>query len=276
MTEHDVERGLRAMGIDRPSARVVALLPLVEVAWADGTIQEAERSLILAAARERYGLDEAGLGVLDGWLKTPPDPVLVEQGRNLLAALCSKPDAGFDALPCHDVVVLSREVAKAAGGFFGFGAIEHSEARVIDEIARALRISADRPWILPDEPTWVPDDADAENEGPAVQVTFHRVVTGPVGASVVHYDPDRGDQVCALGDVPVGIGRADDNAIQIEYDAHVSRHHAEVRRADRGFVIRDLGSVSGTWVDGRRIEEHLLVDGETVHVGSTTLFFQGA
>ncbi|MEN0062956.1 MAG: FHA domain-containing protein [Myxococcota bacterium] len=271
MTETELEQELAHMGIQRASARVIALLPLVEVAWADGAIQDGERAVILEAAKTRYGLDAAGLTMLDGWLASPPDTEFVDRGRQVLAALCRYNLAGA---PCHDVVTLSREVALAAGGFFGFGAIEASEAKVIDDIARTLNIAANRPWILPEEPTFVPDDADDESAGPAVRVTFHRK-GGATGATIIFFDPDTGDQVCGLDD-PVRIGRADDNTIQIEFDGRVSRNHCEVQSDGSGFVLRDLGSVAGTWVDGQRITEHVLTDGQTLQVGSVTLFFQDA
>ncbi len=269
MHEIDLERELAILGLGGRKAKLIALLPLVEVAWADGTIQESERTVILEAGRTRFGLDDAGLAILEGWLRTRPAPAVVRGGRRVLAALCA--DQG---LVCDDVVTLAREVAGAAGGQFGFGAIDAREARVIDEIAEALGIPDERPWILPHEETQVPGDADLESEGPPVTVTIHAPWDGRSPATLVHYDPDRGDQICGVGDVAVTIGRADDNVVQIEYDAQVSRHHCEIQRDSRGFVLRDLGSVSGTWVDGMRISEQPLIDGQTVRVGSTSLFFQ--
>ncbi|MEM6925814.1 MAG: FHA domain-containing protein [Myxococcota bacterium] len=268
MNETDLERELATLGLDRHSAPLLALLPLVEVAWADGSIQDSERTVILAAA-ERFGLDDGLRTVLDGWLASRPDPDLVGRGRLVLTKLCVD-----QALACDDVVTLSREVAKAAGGWFGFGAIEADEARLIDEIAATLNIDAERPWALPQDPTHVPEDADAESDGPLVAVTFHGDFDGRAAATLVFYDPFRGDQVAGIGEVPLTIGRADDNAVQIEYDAQVSRHHAEIRRTRTAVVLRDLGSVSGTWVDGKRVTEHALVDGEAVGGGSTTFFFQ--
>lgn len=55
-------------------------------------------------------------------------------------------------------------------------------------------------------------------------------------------------------------------------DPEVSRRHASVRATEGGLVIEDLGSMNGTWVDGRRLTGPLLVAaGSTLRVGDTTL-----
>ena len=57
-------------------------------------------------------------------------------------------------------------------------------------------------------------------------------------------------------------------------DLDVSRHHAEIRMTDSGFLLTDVGSVNGTWVDGVRIAQHRLRDGEVIEVGSTKIVFE--
>lgn len=57
-------------------------------------------------------------------------------------------------------------------------------------------------------------------------------------------------------------------------DVTVSRRHAEFARAGSRFRVRDLGSLNGTYVDGRRIEvEYLLEDGVEVQVGKFKFTF---
>ena len=53
----DMEGWLKELRVPREAYRVVSLLPLVYVAWADGKIQKSERDLILHIARERGMLD---------------------------------------------------------------------------------------------------------------------------------------------------------------------------------------------------------------------------
>jgi pSer/pThr/pTyr-binding forkhead associated (FHA) protein len=59
-------------------------------------------------------------------------------------------------------------------------------------------------------------------------------------------------------------------------DPNVSRHHAEVRPAGDGFVVVDLGSTNGTRVNGAKVAEHLLVDGDEVRFGNTVVHFEAS
>jgi Protein of unknown function (DUF3662)/FHA domain len=69
------------------------------------------------------------------------------------------------------------------------------------------------------------------------------------------------------------VGRALENDIVIP-DARVSRFHAELRREDGSFVLRDLGSTNGTWVGEDSIDQIRLRDGETISLGGVLLTFR--
>ena len=56
----------------------------------------------------------------------------------------------------------------------------------------------------------------------------------------------------------------------------MSRRHAEFYRQGAGFVVRDVGSLNGTYVNRERIEETALNDGDEVQVGKFRLTFLGA
>ena len=69
------------------------------------------------------------------------------------------------------------------------------------------------------------------------------------------------------------IGRAvDQNDIVLE-DAQVSRRHAMIVRAGQNLTLVDPGSANGTFIDGHRIREHLLKDGDLFVIGKYTLQF---
>lgn len=72
------------------------------------------------------------------------------------------------------------------------------------------------------------------------------------------------------------IGRQAEAIGRLSEDVEMSRRHAHVRRGSgRGWVIADLGSRNGTYVNGRRIDaETPLRAGDTVDVGETTLFVE--
>jgi hypothetical protein len=69
-----------------------------------------------------------------------------------------------------------------------------------------------------------------------------------------------------LGDTPLLIGRGSDCQVVVASE-HASRHHAEVRRRDDEWLVRDLGSKNGTTVNGARIEgEVALHEGDEIEV----------
>ncbi|MFI5297945.1 MAG: diguanylate cyclase [Polyangiales bacterium] len=63
------------------------------------------------------------------------------------------------------------------------------------------------------------------------------------------------------------IGRGAQSAIHLDSDG-VSRKHARIVRQGDGYVLQDLGSTNGTWVDNKRISFHTLVDGDRVQIGT--------
>lgn len=73
--------------------------------------------------------------------------------------------------------------------------------------------------------------------------------------------------------VPVAIGRHPSCEFAIR-KSDVSRRHAEIRQVDGAFVLRDLGSTNGTFVNGEPVDgECPLSPGDRIEIGSTTLTF---
>jgi hypothetical protein len=79
-------------------------------------------------------------------------------------------------------------------------------------------------------------------------------------------------QRVVLGEFVVTIGRMPGSTITLN-DANVSRNHAEIRPTDSGFVLVDLGSTNGTKVNGQRVRERALRDGDTLTFGATEIRF---
>lgn len=70
----------------------------------------------------------------------------------------------------------------------------------------------------------------------------------------------------AIGDGPMTLGRNADNSVMIA-SRQASRVHAEIRRMHGGFVIHDVGSSNGTFVNGVKVTTKLLEPGDLIQIG---------
>lgn len=91
---------------------------------------------------------------------------------------------------------------------------------------------------------------------------------GPVGSLVLV-----GGRRVQLGERTITLGRLEDCDIVLE-DPTVSRHHAQVRRAQDGFELVDLGSRNGTRVNGHGIMRQRLADGDAILVGAVAMTYE--
>lgn len=131
---------LFAHGIDADTFPALALVPVVEVAWADGDVAPAERVALLRAAAD-HGLqaDDPAHGVFARWLAERPPDALVGLWKQYVAALCADLDTAAQMVLADEVLGRARAVAEAAGGFLGLGnRVSAAERRVLDELRRAI------------------------------------------------------------------------------------------------------------------------------------------
>ena len=78
--------------------------------------------------------------------------------------------------------------------------------------------------------------------------------------------------VFELDQPEVTIGRDPSNTIFLN-DMTVSRSHAKILRNAASVLIEDLGSLTGTWVDGASVNSAPLHDGSSVQIGTFTLMY---
>ena len=91
-------------------------------------------------------------------------------------------------------------------------------------------------------------------------------------ASLVVRSGQQAGQAFALKDVVTRLGRHPDSEIMLD-DITVSRRHAEVERTAAGYVLRDAGSLNGTYVNQQRVDEAALGNGDELQVGKFRLVF---
>jgi len=103
-------------------------------------------------------------------------------------------------------------------------------------------------------------------------VVTAEVVEGPEEGPFAELVLPDGNHV-PIGDGPVVLGRLPESDIVLN-DPNVSRRHAEFRRTADGVVVTDLGSTNGTRVNGDPVREQLLVSGDEITVGTSTIVFE--
>lgn len=113
-------------------------------------------------------------------------------------------------------------------------------------------------------------EATAGSDNALRQTLTDGVGTGPAGLLVV-----RGDNVGSrfgLHRQTTTLGRDPASDVFLA-NVTVSRNHCEVVRFDDGFVVRDVGSLNGTYVNGERVAAAALAHGDELQVGKFKLVF---
>lgn len=130
---------LLELGIKPEMTAALALVPLVELAWADGDVDDDERKAVLGAA-EAGGIvrDSIEHQLLAQWLTHRPARELLDAWSNYVSSLCGRlGDAEREALR-RELLDRAQAVAMASGGVLGLGKISAAERRVLQRIEESL------------------------------------------------------------------------------------------------------------------------------------------
>ena len=136
----DLATMLSTKGIQADMLPVLHLVPLLQVAWADGEIQDEERLLLEKAAAER--------GVTDGhpayakfqeWLTKPPSEQVYEGALTFIRLVLASQGSEEAQQTKENLENLTKTVAEATGGLFGlFANTSSDEASVLASISKKL------------------------------------------------------------------------------------------------------------------------------------------
>jgi uncharacterized tellurite resistance protein B-like protein len=130
--DSEVLEKLVDLGLDAASWAALSLVPLVEVAWADGAVEARERDAILAAAAEQgIAPGSPSRALLESWLGARPEASLFATWGAYATELAAQLGADQRAALRAEIVERARVVAESAGGMLGFGRISDAEKRVI-------------------------------------------------------------------------------------------------------------------------------------------------
>jgi hypothetical protein len=141
ITNEKVLQHLVELDIQAEVLASLAVVPLVEIAWADGKIDEREREAIRRASGEA-GLAKGSpdFELLDRWLSHRPGPELLEAWHHYVEGLCELLTPEEREALRADFVGRARRVAEAAGGFLGLtSGISASEQKILERLDSAFR-----------------------------------------------------------------------------------------------------------------------------------------
>jgi hypothetical protein len=140
LTDQAVLDRLMALGVRPEIASALAVVPLLEVAWADGSLDAKERQIVLDRA-EKVGIasGSAAHDLLRGWLERKPEPALLTAWTEMVRGLTQRMDPREAAALRSQLVERAQAVARASGGFLGVGSVSAAERDMIDRLEAAFR-----------------------------------------------------------------------------------------------------------------------------------------
>jgi hypothetical protein len=141
---------LQELGYTADTITLLHLVPLVQMAWAEGHVSMRERDLIIEAARAR-GIESGSPAdqQLASWLATrPSEDLFTTTLRAIGAMLQSRPDAEREASQ-KDLVSYLTSIASASGGVLGWGAVSDEERAVLARITAELEKTHNAAGVLP-------------------------------------------------------------------------------------------------------------------------------
>jgi hypothetical protein len=112
--------------------------------------------------------------------------------------------------------------------------------------------------------------AVGEKEAADAELPDYGAIVGTV--LQIRSDGDREGEIVAVDGDVLTIGRSPQTDLFLD-DVTVSRHHARIVIESEGYLIEDLNSLNGTYVNRKRIERHQLFDGDELQIGKFKLAF---
>lgn len=145
IADRDLLEDLSRIGYEPRTAILLELVPLVQVAWSDGSVNDKEREQILnIAARQGIAEDTPAWRRLNECCETRPSDEFFRVTLRALRALRGSLAAADRAQRDSDLLRNCAAVAAAYGGFLGLGSkISSMEEVVIAQIAAALKTEED-------------------------------------------------------------------------------------------------------------------------------------
>lgn len=130
---------LAELGVEKATIPVLHLVPLLQVAWADGEIQAGERELLLEAAEATGVTEGAAREAFEGMLQKRPSDDYFDAAISFIRHMVAALPGGESSKAKANLVELAYKVADASGGVFGlWGRVGAEEKDALRSIAEKL------------------------------------------------------------------------------------------------------------------------------------------
>ncbi len=138
LTDPEMLQELETLGFTPETVALLPLMPVVQMAWAEGGVTPAERSQIVKLARAR-GIQEGGAAdrQLSDWLDRRPGAHVFTHATRLIRAMLAAP--GHGDLTAEDLVKHCEAIAAASGGIMGIHRVSAEERQLLATLAAELK-----------------------------------------------------------------------------------------------------------------------------------------
>lgn len=251
--------------MDGDSLAALWLLPLVEVAWADGQIHPGEQRRIALCA-QRMGAGDEAMMFVRSWLRYRPTDAYCQRGRRALADLLAEGAPELAPLDADGLLAEAEAVANASGSWLPFLRVSASERAVLTRLQSSL---ADRSISEGETELYDPHpDLDRALNPVTLDFDTRHFAPDTYGGVLIPDFTRTGRYVIPPGGLVVG--RADSSDLQVlDYPPIVDHHCRFNVRGDRYYIQEMAGE---TRVNGERVLERRLLGGETVRLAEGCSF----
>lgn len=143
LTDPALLRDLQELGFTPDTLAVLPLVPIVQMAWAEGGITPAERTLLVQLARDRNITEGSEADrLLADWMSRKPSSEVFSRATRLIRAMLETGTPDSTSLSADDLIKYCESIAAASGGIFGIGSISGEERATLARIAAELKARA--------------------------------------------------------------------------------------------------------------------------------------
>jgi hypothetical protein len=140
LTDPELLKEVEQLGFTLDTIGLLPLVPVLQVAWAEGSVTAAERALIADLAGHRGIVKDSPAGrQLALWLETRPPQSVFTRATRLIKAMLAAGSQETHDLTADDLVKYCERIAAASGGVLGIHKVSSEERAALVEIEATLK-----------------------------------------------------------------------------------------------------------------------------------------